>query len=294
MRKNGYLEIDNPNYPSKLLEHLQDPKGIYYEGNMRLLDKPIIGIVGSRKGSSYGALIARELAKLAADYDAVVLSGLARGVDSIAHRGVLEAGGETIAIVANGIDVVYPKENRELYEDIKEKGLIISEYPPGTKPEKYYFPTRNRIISALSDAIVIIEASGRSGSLITAEAAIEQGKEVYAVPGNINSIYSIGTNKLIKDGATPLVFLDDVFRDMGLDKADAKEIAGLGSDEKQIYEIIAKGGEIPIANICNTIQMEMPKINAIITILEMKGLIYSEMGKVMIANFNGGIYNKHL
>ena len=268
------IEEKNENYPVKIKECLSDYKPIYYRGNLSLLDKPSIAIVGSRKASAYGKSCARALAKCAVEYGAVVVSGLALGIDSEAHSACLENGGETIAVLANGVDVFYPKRNQVMQKRIEETGLLLSEYEDGTRAQRYTFPIRNRIISAISDAIVIVEAGSRSGSLITAECAQEQGKEVYSIPGNITSPGSLGTNKLIRDGAIPLINFDELFEDLGLSKSNKKI--------DQIF--LSKTESRVIEQIRHIIDIDLAEINAIITILEMKGLIFCEMGKVSIAN----------
>ena len=279
------IEEKNENYPVKIKECLSDYKPIYYRGNLSLLDKPSIAIVGSRKASAYGKSCARALAKCAVEYGAVVVSGLALGIDSEAHSACLENGGETIAVLANGVDVFYPKRNQAMQKRIEETGLLLSEYEDGTRAQRYTFPVRNRIISAISDAIVIVEAGSRSGSLITAECAQEQGKEVYSIPGNITSPGSLGTNKLIRDGAIPLINFDELFEDLGLSKTNKKiNQIFLSKTESRVLEVVKGGSELSIEQIRHIIDIDLAEINAIITILEMKGLIFCEMGKVSIAN----------
>ena len=279
------IEEKNENYPIKIKECLSDYKPIYYRGNLSLLDKPSIAIVGSRKASAYGKSCARALAKCAVEYGTTVVSGLALGIDSEAHMACLESGGQTIAVLANGVDVFYPKRNQAMQKRIEETGLIISEYEDGTRAQRYTFPVRNRIISAISDAIVIVEAGSRSGSLITAECAQEQGKEVYSIPGNITSPGSLGTNKLIRDGAIPLINFDELFEDLGLSKSNKKiDQIFLSKTESRVLEVVKGGSELSIEQIRHIIDIDLAEINAIITILEMKGLIFCEMGKVSIAN----------
>ena len=198
-------------YPEKLKNIYDKPKVLYAKGNIKLLNEQSVAIVGCRDCSNYGKNIARKLSYSLAKENICIISGLAKGIDTFSHIGALEAGGKTIAVIGSGLDYVYPYENKDLYERIlKNDGLIVTEYNLGTKPERLNFPARNRIISGLSDAIVIVEAKEKSGALITAEFALEQGKEVLAVPGNINSINSKGTNCLIKDGAVIVTDYKDV------------------------------------------------------------------------------------
>ena len=278
-----YLSKNNPMYPSKLLNHLQDPEPIYYQGRYELLERKSIAIVGSRKSTAYGRAVARNLAKRAAEYGVTVISGLALGIDGEAHRGALDAGGDTIAVIANGIDLCYPKSHRDLQNRILSKGLVISECEDGAEPRAYTFPKRNRIITALADAVIVVEAAVRSGALITAECAAEQGKMLYAVPGNITSAASLGTNKLIRDGVQPLIVLDDVFREMGLTSPEqkAKEV-NLGEDEKLLLSILGEKGNMSIDELVKETGFTVMTVNGIITVLEMKGLLEVETGRVMV------------
>ena len=199
------ITIDNENYPILLKQIYDPPKVLYVQGNVEILNNPSIAIVGCRDNTEYGKKAATYFSYNLAKQNINIISGLAKGIDSFAHIGALQAEGKTIAVVGNGLDTVYPKENEDLVKRIiNQGGAIISEYPIGTKPEKEHFPARNRIISGLSKAIIVVEAKEKSGSLITVDFAIEQGKDVFAVPGNINSLNSVGTNKLIKDGAIPV------------------------------------------------------------------------------------------
>ena len=207
------ISINSKEYPQNFKNIYDSPKKIYLIGNKDLLYQKGIAIVGARDATQYGKKIAYNLAKELSEQNIVIISGLAIGIDSYAHKGSLEKG--TIAVLGSGIDNIYPKENLELAREIiKNKGCIISEYPLGTKPERLHFPQRNRIISSLSDGVVVIEASKRSGALITAEFALEQGKEVFAVPGDINKKQSEGTNQLIKDGAILLTSATDILENI--------------------------------------------------------------------------------
>ena len=207
------ISINSKEYPKNLKNIYDPPKKIYLIGNKDLLYQKGIAIVGARDATQYGKKIAYNLAKELSEQNIVIISGLAIGIDSYAHKGSLEKG--TIAVLGSGIDNIYPKENLELAREIiKNKGCIISEYPLGTKPERLHFPQRNRIISGLSDGVVVIEASKKSGALITAEFALEQGKEIFAVPGDINKKQSEGTNQLIKDGAILLTSATDILENI--------------------------------------------------------------------------------
>ncbi|MBR6252799.1 MAG: DNA-processing protein DprA [Clostridia bacterium] len=198
-------------YPVKLKEICDPPEEIYCVGDIRLLNEPSIAIVGARDASDYGRRISKKLSSDLSKRGVTIISGLAKGIDSCAHEGAYDKIGKTIAVLGCGIDIIYPKENEELYKNIiRSGGLIISEFPLGTKPEKDNFPKRNRLISGLSNGVVVVEAKAKSGALITVDCALEQGKNVFAVPGNIGSIYSEGTNNLIKDGAIPVTSYEDI------------------------------------------------------------------------------------
>lgn len=202
-------------FPQKLLQIPDCPSQIYVRGDTNKLYEDNIGIVGSRNASEYGKIVASQMGKDFAKYGINVVSGLAIGIDKFSHLGALECkGGKTIAVLGNGVceKNLYPLENLRLYERIlDEGGAIVSEYPPFENPKPYYFPARNRIISGLSNKIIVVEAKEKSGSLITVEFALEQGKDVFAVPGDITKLNSKGTNKLIQDGALPFLTIKDCF-----------------------------------------------------------------------------------
>ncbi len=205
------ITIQDEKYPENLKYIYDKPIVLYTKGNMELLNSNGIAIVGSRYCTEYGKNIATKMAYNIAKSNKCVISGLAKGIDSYAHIGALKAKGYTIAVLGNGLDNIYPNENKKLSEKIIENnGLLISEYIVGTKPEKINFPERNRIISALAKGIVIVEAKEKSGALITADFGLEQGKEIFAVPGNIYSANSKGTNNLIKQGANIITDYKDI------------------------------------------------------------------------------------
>lgn len=204
MQKNSIdiISILDKEYPSLLKEIYDPPTQLYIKGNKNILNNPSIAIIGCRDVSEYGKKVAKYFAYNLANQNINIISGLAKGVDSYAHIGTLSTIGKTVAVVGNGLDITYPIENKYLSEKILKKGgAIISEYPLGTKPEKMNFPARNRIISGMSKGIIVVEAKNKSGTLITVDFALEQGRDVYVVPGNIDSINSVGTNELIKQGA---------------------------------------------------------------------------------------------
>jgi len=216
MEKNNIkmINIFDKNYPTKLKNIYDPPIVLYIKGNEEILNDFSIGIIGCRICTKYGETVSKKLAAELQKYKVNIISGLARGIDSYAHIGCLESKGRTIAVVGTGLDIVYPKENETLANQIIETdGVIISEYIVGTKPEKENFPKRNRIISGLSDGIVVVEAKEKSGTFITVDFALEQGKNIFSVPGNILSNTSKGTNELIKQGAKMVTTVEDIIEE---------------------------------------------------------------------------------
>lgn len=228
-------------YPNKLKTQLDAPSVLFYKGYIERLSEGLnVGIVGARNCSVYGRNAATVISKELSAYGINIISGMARGIDACAHRASVENKGYTCAVLGSGIDVIYPKENKKLYEDILESGCVVSEFLPGTEPLSYNFPIRNRIISGLSDLVIIVEAAEKSGSLITAELALEQGKDIVAVPGSIFSDLSKGTNKLIRDGAYPFTNFQDLFQILNIqyianNKTNTLKKSGL---QRQIYNIL--------------------------------------------------------
>lgn len=210
------IDINSKFYPERLKNIDNPPKQLYCLGNIELLNyKNNIAIIGSRNYSDYGKKATKDFSEGLSKNEICIISGLAKGIDAFAHGGCLNVGGKTIAVLGSGIDVIYPKENEKLfYKIIENNGLIISEYPLGTKPEKQHFPARNRIISGLSDGILVIEARKNSGTNITVDFALEQGKDVFVIPGNIYSKTSDGTNFLIKEGAVPVTYYKDILENL--------------------------------------------------------------------------------
>jgi DNA processing protein len=227
-------------YPPLLAELHDPPAAIHVRGDAELLAEPAVAIVGARSCSSYGAGVARELARELARAGLVVVSGLARGIDGEAHRGTLEGGGRTIAVLGCGIDRDYPRSHLELARRIRERGAVISEYPPGVEPAPWRFPARNRIIAGLCAATVVVEARERSGALITADFALELGRDVFGVPGEITSALSAGTNDLLRQGAAPLLSAGDVLGALGIQPA-VRQLPPLSPAASQVLRLLADG-----------------------------------------------------
>ena len=207
------IPIDSEEYPKKL-KHIKDaPPILFIKGEMMSKHAPTVSIIGARECSVYGANVAKRLGELFAEAGIAVISGMARGVDSIAQKAVMEAGGYSLALLGGGVDVIYPKESATLYYKLLKSGGVMSEHAPGTMPRGQFFAMRNRLISGLSDAVCVVEAKAQSGTLITVDSALEQGREVYAVPGRITDITSFGTNELIRQGAGIISDLDGFVND---------------------------------------------------------------------------------
>jgi DNA processing protein len=227
------LTWEDPAYPAHLLEIASPPIVLYCWGVLERADRYATAIVGTRRPTPYGQAVARDLATALAVHGVTVVSGLARGIDSIAHRASLDAGGRTLAVLGSGLDEVYPPEHRGLAQEIAAQGAILTEYPLGTRPEAGNFPVRNRIVSGLAKVLVVVEAGESSGALITAEFAADQGREVFAVPGSIYSRASRGVHRLISQGATPLVAPEDVLEALAIPSQTppaSDEIVSLGAD----------------------------------------------------------------
>ena len=210
----GFVSQEQTEFPEKVRHIHNPPYALYYVGNLPDEHQKTVAVVGARVRSAYGSQVATEIGKILAQNGIQVVSGLARGIDRDAHQGALEGGGSTFGVLGCGVNICYPSENKYLYSKMIENGGVISEYPPGTPPIPGRFPARNRIIAGLSNCVVVVEAKEKSGSLITADLAMEQGRDVYAVPGRISDPLSQGCNRLIKQGAGALISMDDFLSDL--------------------------------------------------------------------------------
>jgi DNA processing protein len=276
-------------YPQDLKEIHDPPPLLYLQGNSIPQNKTIIAVIGSRNPTHYGLKITEEICQGLAIRNIVIASGMARGIDSAAHWGCLRGNGHTIAVLGSGIDIIYPPTNKRLFHDITEKGSVITEFPLGTPPEAQNFPIRNRIISGLSRGIVVIEASKRSGSLITASLALEQGREVLAVPGSIESFKSRGTHFLIKQGAKLVENADDILQELGLsfpyskqnDRSKEVSFPPMEEDEKLIYGTLCYY-PLHIDDIIKHSKMDSAKVASLLTSLELKGVVKQLPGKMFV------------
>ena len=287
------LTLECPGYPP-LLKAIYDPPPVLYFKGKNLDEFPVpLAVVGTRRPTNYGRIITEALCQRLSAMGICIVSGLARGIDTLAHKSALQAGGETIAVFGCGLSHTYPPENRQLRDKIVDRGAIISEFPVTMRPDRNNFPARNRVISGLSHGTLVIEAGEKSGALITAEFALEQGREVFAVPGNINSPNSKGTNRLIKTGAIFVDGPDSIVRELSesvqsfLEKnrpAEKKslETTGLSSIERQVLSVLSQE-EKHIDTIIENSRLSPAEVSATLVQLELNGLIRQFEGKVFVA-----------
>ncbi len=280
------LTWEDPAYPPLLKEIDQPPPVLYLRGEITDEDAWAVAIVGTRRVSPYGRQVTEEIASFLAANGVTVVSGLARGVDAIAHAAALKNGGRTLAVLGSGVDRIYPPENRQLAEKMTSQGAVISDYPPGTPPEGPNFPPRNRIISGLSRAVIVIEAGETSGALITAGFAVEQGREVFAVPGNILAPQSKGANKLIQDGARPLLSGRDVLDALNLaqvgEHRQARKILPSDPTEARLLEALSHE-PVHVDDIRSQTGLPIEQVSAALTLMELKGMVRQVGGMNYVA-----------
>ncbi len=289
INKKGYtvLTVEDEKYPECLREIFDPPYVLYCVGNLDLLKVPAVSIVGARRSSPYGRAVAEKLAFELASRGIVIVSGMAVGIDSAAHWGALK-GGHTVAVLGSGLDFIYPRDNKGLFKKMTESGLVITEYPLKSKPLGFHFPLRNRIISGLSLAVIVTEATERSGSLISAKLALEQNREVMAVPGNITSPLSKGTNWLIKNGAKLVEKWEDVIEELPPyvqenmipePSALRKEKIKLDSLERDIIKNLRDDSLTHVDFIVKKTGKSVSEVLSVLLKLELKGLITQSPGK---------------
>jgi len=290
----GIITIDSPEYPEILKEISSPPNVLYYRGHLVDLNNSLcIAMVGTRKATYYGKDCAFSLAKELSKMGIVVVSGLALGIDSKSHEGALNGGSPTVAVIGCGVDVAYPPSNANLMNSIMSNGMVISEYPLGVHPEKYHFPERNRIISGICRGTLVVEADYKSGSLITAKSASEQNRDVFAVPGNINSTYSKGTNYLLKDGAHFVTTAEDIISFYRFDcpelftkpirsfkEAVPENLPPEGSPEEKILSALGEE-TLHTDTICQLTGLDTGTVNASLLMMELSGTV---------AKLPGGFY----
>jgi DNA processing protein len=268
-----WLGRSSAGFPALLAAIHDPPPGLFLRGDAddEILSRPAVSIVGARACSSYGADVARALGRELGAAGVVVVSGLARGIDGEAHRGAIEAGGVTVAVLGCGVDRDYPAAHAQLARRIRASGLVVAEYAPGVEPAPWRFPARNRIVAGLSQVTVVVEARERSGALITADLALEEGREVFAVPGEITSALSTGTNELLRLGAAPLISAQDVLERFGIDAA-ARMMPDLGEQATRVHSTLQDGAATADELVAAT-GMSARELSTALTELELAGLV---------------------
>jgi len=281
-KKIRVITWQDSDYPRRLKEIHQSPPVLFVNGNLNVEDEWAVAVVGTRRVTAYGRMVAMELAGFLARNGVTVVSGLARGVDAIAHQSALQAGGRTIAVLGSGVDIVYPPEHAKMAKEIIAQGALISDYPIGTPPDGVNFPPRNRIISGLSLATVVVEAGETSGALITAEFAVEQGRDVFAVPGSIMAPQSDGTNRLIEQGARPLLKMDEILETLKLEnipeKQQHRKASPIDPLEMKVLEHLTHE-PLHVDELANLSGLPINEVSATLTLLELKGLV-SQVGSM--------------
>jgi DNA processing protein len=289
----GLLNWTEPEYPQALLQIYDPPVLLYVRGDPQVLNLPSVSMVGTRKPTLYGTQMAQRLGRELALRGLVIVSGLARGIDAIGHQGAMNANGRAIGVLGTGIDVCYPKENKKLYQKVLERGAIISEFPLKTHPAPENFPVRNRIVAGMPLGVVAVEGAQYSGSLITARLAMEFGREVFGVPGNVTQAVSFAPNQLIKQGAKLVTDAEDVIEELptpvraALVKAEAPEAeqrnllaaAALSGSEKKLYEMLSAEEPMHIDDIMEQSGLNSSEVLATLFDLEMKGIVRQLPGK---------------
>ncbi len=274
----GALRLIDPEYPRLLREIPAPPPLIYVRGQLTPADDLAIGVVGTRRVSAYGRHVTETLARDLAAQRVSIVSGLARGVDTVAHLAALDAGGRTLAVLGCGPDLVYPPENARLAARIVEQGAVVTEFAPGTQPDPGNFPARNRIISGLSLAVLVTEAPDASGALITARFAAEQGRDIFAVPGNITSRGSAGTNRLIQDGAKLILAAEDALAELNLSMApqqmELRELLPADETEAALVTCLrASGDPQHIDDLCRAAELPVARVSGALAMMELKGMV---------------------
>lgn len=280
-----FLTPFDKEYPDLLKEIDNKPMIIYGIGDRSLLNKNCLAIIGTRNPSSYGRAMAEKFSYYLAERGLNIVSGLAYGIDSIAHRQALRAGGKTIAVLGSGPDRIYPESHFYLAGDIIKNGTIISEYPPATGPKRHHFIYRNRIISGLSRAILVVEAKRKSGTFITVKAGLDQGREIFCIPGNLDQIRSQGTNSLIRDGAGLVMEPGDIlsaYPQINNKKIKDRSVSNLGIEEEKVYDKLS-AGPLSADILSGILDLEISRVYSILTSLEWKG---------KIRPLEGGLYIK--
>lgn len=275
----SFYSYRHPKYPRLLREITDPPLGIYVRGDLPDDDIDTVAIIGARKCSRYGATVAYQIAKDLGKTNVIVVSGMARGIDSEGHRGILDGGGKTIAVLGCGVDICYPSENEGLMQRIIENGCVISEFPPGMPAVPKNFPSRNRIIAGLSKMVVVVEAGKKSGTIITADMALDYGRDVFVVPGNVTSALSYGTNELIKQGCPIITEGNDILMALGIAYKEEEKIKfkiktaeNISAEEQEVYSLI-ENEPISAETLCRRLHKNIQDVQYILSLLELSGYI---------------------
>jgi DNA processing protein len=287
--KNGFgiMTLADTEYPSTLRQLYDPPPFLFFKGEITEADNRAVAMVGSRNATDYGRTTAARIAGDLSRHGITVVSGMALGIDSTSHRSALEAGGRTIAVLGSGIDVIYPSPNKKLYHEISGQGAVISEFFPGTDPSPGHFPRRNRVIAGLSQAVIVVEAGEKSGALLTADLALAHDKRLFAVPGNLSSKMSSGTNDLIKSGANVLTSIDDIFSVLPVLKNDyiaPRKRAGddLTTGENLVFESLSERPK-QLDTLVRECRLSVSDAASYLLSLELRGLVRQLSGKRFIA-----------
>ncbi len=286
----SFIHQGSPEYPANIRNIYDPPLGFYVRGGYRFSEgQPVIAMVGSRRTTLYGQRTARQFAERLAAMGVCVVSGMARGIDSAAHEGALEAGGDTVAVMGCGVDIIYPPENLELYRRLIDQGAVISEFRLGRRADRQTFPMRNRIVSGLSDGVLVVETDLNGGSMITAKFAADQGRQVYAIPGRIDQAGSKGCHQLIREGAILTTSVDDILEDMkfrlnygfesngGDSKETPKTPLNLDSEEAEVYALFQNEPTLAADQVAAHLNLSISDVNARLMMLELKKIIRKRM-----------------
>jgi DNA processing protein len=284
----------SPEYPERLRNIYHPPPVLYLRGSLKPVDEWSVAVVGTRRATVYGKEAARNIARELARAGVTVVSGMARGIDATAHTAALDAGGRTIAVLGSGVDVVYPAENRRLMGRAIEQGAVLSEYTLGTPPEASNFPPRNRIISGLAQGVVIVEAAERSGALITADYAVEQGRDVFAVPGNMFNRNSVGCNRLIQQGAKLVLSVDDILEELNLtmvaQQLELQAVVPENETESQVLSLLS-GDPLHVDEIVRQTTLPVSEVSSTLALMELKGMVRQVGGmNYVLARESGPAY----
>ncbi|WP_119072371.1 DNA-processing protein DprA [Aggregatilinea lenta] len=289
------LTLDDVDYPALLRELPDAPPVLYIKGTLLDADRWAVAFVGTRRATTYGREVTQTLVEPLVHAGITIVSGMALGIDAAAHKAALDAGGRTIAVLGCGIDTVYPPEHRHLAAAIVESGALVTEFPPGTPPEGKNFPVRNRTIGGLSLGVVVVEAPESSGALLTADIAAEQGRDVFAVPGNLTARASKGTNRLIQNGAKLVVSAEDILDELNLTRSTVKvrtsvqEIAPADATEQALLEVL-DSEPVHIDDLCQRTGLPITRVSSALALMELKGMVSRQEGMQYVRSRGGAHY----